>query len=399
MALVPVDRSRVAWGAIGAILGGAMAFVVYSFVGTVVFALFIYYATRPVYRRLRRRVGNRTITAALSLGALALPLVLLLAYALAIGLQEFERASESYRLPFESAVAPYVDVSAAAREPGALLADPSVVEAAAGAADTVLGYLGFVGTGLLHLFVMFAIAFYLLRDGPRLSRWVVRQFGDGAGVLEAYGRAVDTDFASIFAGNILNAIATGALGAIVYSSLNFVAPAGGGVPYPALIGLLAGAASLVPVVGMKLVYGPVVGYLLFVEASAADPVYWFPVTFALLSFVVVDTIPDLLLRPYVSGRNLHVGLVMFAYIFGPLLFGWYGIFLGPILLVLTIHFARRVLPELVSGTQIRPFAVDPGAIPSPGEPNDDGESEPGAEPTGPVDVETGAGTEPGPVDG
>jgi hypothetical protein len=36
---------------------------------------------------------------------------------------------------------------------------------------------------------------------------------------------------------------------------------------------------------------------------------------------------------------------MLAYIFGPLLFGWYGVFLGPILLVLVVHFARVVLPS------------------------------------------------------
>jgi predicted PurR-regulated permease PerM len=95
---------------------------------------------------------------------------------------------------------------------------------------------------------------------------------------------------------------------------------------------------------------------------SADPNYTLPIAFAALSFVVVDTIPDLILRPYVSGRNLHVGLVMFAYIFGPLLFGWYGIFLGPMLLVFVVHFTRLVLPELISGTEIRPFSVDPATM-------------------------------------
>jgi hypothetical protein len=38
---------------------------------------------------------------------------------------------------------------------------------------------------------------------------------------------------------------------------------------------------------------------------------------------------------------------MFAYIFGPLLFGWYGLFLGPLLLVVITDFARVVVPDLV----------------------------------------------------
>jgi hypothetical protein len=50
---------------------------------------------------------------------------------------------------------------------------------------------------------------------------------------------------------------------------------------------------------------------------------------------------------------------MFAYILGPVLFGWYGLFLGPLLLVLVVHFVRLVLPELVDGEPIEPTAVDP----------------------------------------
>ena len=47
--------------------------------------------------------------------------------------------------------------------------------------------------------------------------------------------------------------------------------------------------------------------------------------FAGVSFVVVDVIPDLVVRLYVSGGGLHTGSLMFAYILGPLLFGWYGL--------------------------------------------------------------------------
>jgi predicted PurR-regulated permease PerM len=208
--------------------------------------------------------------------------------------------------------------------------------------------------------VVFALAFYLLRDSGRFSRWAV-QFGDGRGIFKAYGRAVDASLKQIYFGNILNAIVTGAIGAITFSLLNFVAPPGLAIPYPALTGLLAGVASLVPIVGMKLVYVPVVGYLGF-RAALQGGNYSFVVVVFLVSLVVVDTLPDLVLRPYVSGRNLHVGLVMFAYILGPLLFGWYGIFLGPLVLVLVVHFARIVLPELITRERIRPVAVDPGNL-------------------------------------
>jgi predicted PurR-regulated permease PerM len=379
MSLAGVGRARLGWWGLGAALAALLGFVAYSFVGTFVVALFIYYATRPVYNRLSKRVRPPSVAAALSLLVLALPVLLLVGYALAIGIQEFNKAAQSTDFgPVESALDPYRNVTTDVRDPASLLNDPNLAEAARGAVDAGLDYLGFVGTGLLHLFVMLAIAFYLLRDGPRLGRWAMSRFGDEAGVLDRYARAVDRDLYRVFSGNIFNAVFTAAIGAIVYSTLDFLAPVGAGVPYPALVGLLAGAASLVPVVGMKLVYVPVAGYLFATAYLSPDPNYTIPVAFALLSFVVVDTIPDLVLRPYVSGRNLHVGLVMFAYIFGPLLFGWYGIFLGPLLLVLLVHFGRLVLPELVAGTELRPFAVDPGAAPTVVDeptPPDDGDAE------------------------
>jgi len=129
---------------------------------------------------------------------------------------------------------------------------------------------------------------------------------------------------------------------------------------------------------MKLVYVPVALYLAVLGALNDPTALWFVVVFAAVSFVVVDTIPDLVLRPYVSGRRLHVGSLMIAYTFGPLLFGWYGIFLAPMLLVLIVHFVRLVLPELLNGEPIRPYAVDPGSL-EPGEDRVDADEGAGAE--------------------
>ena len=50
---------------------------------------------------------------------------------------------------------------------------------------------------------------------------------------------------------------------------------------------------------------------------------------------------------------------MFAFILGPALFGWYGLFLGPLLLVLIAHFVRLVLPELLAGDRPESDRVEP----------------------------------------
>jgi len=364
-----LSRFRIGWWGLGIALGLAMVYVVYRFVGTFVFGVFIYYATRPIYRRLRRVVRPPSLAAAVSLFALALPALALAAYALGIALNQLLSYVDDGML--DPSRWPLVDQSLLddIADPATLLELDAEQYLTAGELRSLLSSLGsavdtvaFVGVGAVHLFVMLALAFYLLRDGDRLSRWTVREFGDERGVFEAYGSAVDRDFKAIFFGNILNAVLTGSIGVLAYSILNVYAPPGISIPAAALVGLLAGVASLIPMVGMKLVYIPVAAYLA-VRSVLTDPTtLWFVIAFSAVSFVVVDTIPDLVLRPYVSGRRLHVGSLMIAYTFGPLLFGWYGIFLAPMLLVAVVHFARLVLPELLNGEPIRPYALDPGTL-------------------------------------
>ncbi|MFB6301765.1 MAG: AI-2E family transporter [Haloferacaceae archaeon] len=367
MALHDLDRSRLGWWALGAVLAATLAYIVYSFVGTVVFGLFIYYATRPLYVRLRRRIRPPSLAAAVALFALALPALLITLYAVLVAVREVERLTRGGALDVATTLGISEELLARVRTPSALLELDlqqylsvdrvvSVLQQLGSAFDTA----AILGVAAVHLFVMIAIAFYLLRDDQRLVRWGVTHLSDDRGVLTRFLRAVDRDFTSIFFGNILNAILTGTIGVIVYSLLNVVAPPGLGIPAAALVGLLAGVASLIPVVGMKLVYVPVAVYLGLLSALTDFEGVWFVVAFATISFVVVDTIPDLVLRPYVSGRSLHVGTVMLAYTLGPLLFGWYGIFLMPMVLVLVFNFARIVLPQLLDGREMRPFAVDPG---------------------------------------
>lgn len=360
-----IDWPRTAWVGFGLLLAAAVVFVLHSFVGTFVFGVFIYYATRRLHRKVRRRVGPPSLAAAVSLLLLALPALLLFYYTAAIALQELSRvtrrmndpAAQAQLGPYLDVVEPYVALSSLIQDPLSLLTEAGGVEALSGTLRVGLSYLGVVGTGVLHLFVMLALAFYLLRDGPRLARWGTT-FTDKHGVLDHYFRKVDQSLDKVFYGNILNAVITGTIGAIAFSAMNFVAPAPIRIPYPALTGLLAGLASLIPIVGMKLVYIPMGIYLAGVAAVDGQG-WWFVGLFLGVALVVVDTIPDLVVRPYVSGGTLHVGALMFAYILGPLLFGWYGIFLGPMILVLVVHFVRIVLPELLTGTPIEPYSVDP----------------------------------------
>jgi predicted PurR-regulated permease PerM len=373
-----MDRSRLAWWGLGLVLGGALLFVVHSFVGTFVFGLFLYYATRPIYRRIRTRIRPPSLAAAVALFVLALPALALVAYTGAVAVSELIRLTNEglfdlSRYPFTA------DQLATLTDFEELLEiDPTAITIAQlRGAISSLGSAGeavaFVGIGLVHLFAMIALAFYLLRDDRKFSRWFRARIADDRGVMEAFFAGVDRDFNNIFFGNILNAVLTGTIAVVAYSVLNLLAPPRVAIPAAGLVGLFAGVASLIPVVGMKLVYVPVTAYLGATSYLADPNTLWFTAAFFAVSFVIVDTIPDLVLRPYVSGRHLHVGAVMIAYTLGPLLFGWYGIFLGPIILVLVVNFARHVLPVLIAREPLVPYAVDPGVVvgEDPGAPGSD----------------------------
>ena len=362
------DRGRLGWWAVTLALGAALAFVLYSFVGTFVFGLFVYYATRPVHRRVRRRFRRPSVAAAVSLVALTVPALALMTYAVLVGLQRLTRAVEGFdpaMVGVDPAVLDVVQNPRAVVETDWLrYADPAALSSTLSSVSSVLDTVAFLGVGVVHLFVILALSFYLLRDGHRLSRWTLRRFGDDDGVAREFATAVDRDLRDVFFGNILNAVLAGAIAVFVYSALNAGAPAGARIPSPVLLGLVAGVASLIPVVGMKLVYVPVT-VSMGVEVAVSGPTpttAGFVAAFLVVSLVVVDTIPDLVLRPYVSGRSVHVGTLMLAYTLGPLLFGWYGIFLLPMLVVVVVQFGRVVLPRLVGGETIRPYSVDPGVL-------------------------------------
>ncbi|MCU4740355.1 AI-2E family transporter [Halobacteria archaeon AArc-m2/3/4] len=375
------DRTRAPWWVLGALIAGVLLYILYTFIGTFVFGLFLYYATRPVYQRLVKRLGSRALAAVVSLITLAIPFMLLLAYTAAVAVQELSAAvGEDGFETLEEALEPYLDISELVSDPEQLLTSPASTDIVNTLLDNAPAYIGFFGTGALHVFVMLALAYYLLKDDHLLARWFLQTFGDDEAVLESYCTEIDRDFQNVFFGNILNAFITAIVGAFVFSVLNVWAPPAVAVPYAVLVGVLCGAASLIPVVGMKLVYVPVAIYL-FVRAFMMAPteLVWFPLVFLVVAFVLVDFIPDMIIRPYVSGRDLHLGSIMLAYILGPLLFGWYGIFLGPMLLIVTVHFVREVLPVLVSETPIRPYSIDPAVARIPRDPSDESEVGPDLE--------------------
>lgn len=353
MAIVPENRERLAWWVFTTAMVGILLFVLWSFVGTVVFGIFLYYGMRPLDRRLRDRVSS-DVAADLTLLLVTLPVVLLVGYTAIVGIQELSQLTGSDPSSFARFVPWSVE------QPNVVLEDmqkalgPGGAEGERGAVlSAVASGLATAATALSHFFLSLLLAFVLLREDVNIASWYRNQFGSEGSAAYAYANAVDTDLESVYVGNVLTVFAVTVLGLITYNGLNVVAPSNLAVPVPALLALLTGLATLVPLVVGKIVYVPV-GILLAYQATTSGGAtrLWFPALFFVVCFLVLDLLPVAILRPFIAGRHVHGGLMIFAYIGGTMLFGWYGLFLGPLFVVLGIHLARIVVPELMHGEPV-----------------------------------------------
>ncbi|WP_181692556.1 AI-2E family transporter [Natronomonas sp. LN261] len=347
-----MNERRLVVAGFGALVTAAVGYLAYRFIAAITVAIFLYYSTRRFYVSLGRFRLPKRVRAMITISMLAVPLIVLLSYTLVLLVVEARLFVETYPV-FET-----IPDDVAWFEGLEDLPEPTIVgimEAYRGGEldvfiDFAVEHAAFVTsliTGLLlNLLIVVILTYYLLIDGATFRSWLLR-FDDG-GIVREYLEAADDELEAVLFGNLLNVIVISIVAIVVFTGYNAFAPAAAEVPYPALAGALTGIASLIPVVGMKIVYGPIAAIAAVPVVLGGDPALLsYVVGFVVLAVVIVDTIPDLVLRPYFSGKRTHVGLLMLAYIFGPVVFGFYGLFFAPIVLVLGLTFADTALPRLL----------------------------------------------------
>ena len=348
---LPDERERLAWWVFTLLVAGVFAFTVWAFVGTVVLGVFIYYGTRPLYRRLRTEFTSDH-AADLTLLIVLVPVFALVGYTVLVGLDQLSQLTGTELSSYARFVPGSSDQAVALAENlRGTLGGGAAGGGMQGLLSTAVSAFTALTAGVAHLVLSFLLAFTLLREDSRIAAWFRDQFGPDGSAANAYAEAVDEDLHTVYVGNVLTVFAVIVLGLAVYNGLDVFSPPTIGVPVPTLLALLTGLATLVPLVVGKIVYVPVGLYLAYLAATGPGPL-WFPAAFFLACFLLLDLLPVAFLRPYIAGRNIHGGLMIFAYIGGTMLFGWYGLFLGPLLVVVGVHLARIVLPALVHGEPV-----------------------------------------------
>ncbi|WP_121823528.1 AI-2E family transporter [Halostella salina] len=347
------DHARLGWLLFVSALAAVAAYVAYSFVGLLTLGVFGYYATRPICRRISAAVDSDGIAATLTVLTVLLPVIGLLLY---IGVQLFNAVQGVTGGAGGPPVGGALDalpeqqreaLLSAVRSPRQAVSDPqgtllTVLQAGRTVVSAVAG-------GALLLGLALTLTHFLLSNDGELSDALVRLFGGRDTVVYAYAEAVDTDLSSVFFGNFLFVLAMSVIAGVAYWATNLLAPGGLAVPVVPALAVLTGFASLIPLVVGKVVYLPVVAYLA-VQAFRGDGASLAFVGGVLVAyFLVLDILPQTFLQPYITGRKIDTTMLLFGYLLGPVLFGWYGFFLLPILFVLILEAVRVVLPELLHG--------------------------------------------------
>ena len=236
------------------------------------------------------------------------------------------------QLPFAERLAPYQDqITQKVGELAGNLGEFVFSRLAAATKGTVMFF--------FLLFVMLYAMFFFLKDGPAVLNRILYYMPLSP---EAENRLVQR-FVSVTRATIKGTLVIG----VVQGALAGAAFAVAGIPGSAFWATVMAVLSILPGIGIALVWVPATIYLLAIGKTAAG------IGVALWCGVVAGT-ADNLLRPRLVGRDTQMPdlLILLATLGGLTLFGAVGILVGPIVaaLFLTIweiygEYFKGVLPE------------------------------------------------------
>jgi predicted PurR-regulated permease PerM len=199
------------------------------------------------------------------------------------------------------------------------------------------GLAGFAGNAILT----FLILFFVFRDGKATIENVTSILplsrDQAVRLLAGIRDSVVANLYGILAVGLAQGLLTGAALATLR------------VPSALLLGLAAAVCSLIPIVGTMLVWLPAAIYLM------ATGHIWKGIILILWGALVVGTV-DNIIRPLVIGSKveLHPLLLLFALLGGLQVFGFIGIFIGPVVISVIAALINLLKEELSASSDPHP---------------------------------------------
>lgn len=214
----------------------------------------------------------------------------------------------------------------------------------------------------LHIFFLIVAIFFFFRDGARYARFLIQllplESHHQELVVSTFSRTVSAVMRGMFVTALVQGILAGAGFAVA------------GLPVPILLGLLTFITSFIPFLGAASVWVSASVWL-FVNGQ----LLW-AVGLALYGVLIISS-SDNIIKPLLigEGTKLPVFMLFFTILGGLKLYGFLGIFLGPIILSLGMAFLsiyRTVYLEKSSGlTEETAMAEANDRTATPGNPSAD----------------------------
>ena len=267
------------WIIFGLILILVLLWVAWPFVNVLFYAIFLYYATRPLKMRLKPYIKNETLLVTTCMFLLVLPILLVVSYTLLLAVAQFNGVVQSVGLQslqsgplanmstVVSDIQQSISINDIKSGNFSSIVSQSWYQTLSGYSGSISGVQGILlstGTTIISLifkvFLMIVIAFYMLREDNRLALWFKSTFPslvmERDGLLVRYTKAVDNDLQKIFFGNILSIVVFAFLAVILFTLLNTFSPDPTlSIPSPILLGILCGVSALLPLIGMFVDHG------------------------------------------------------------------------------------------------------------------------------------------------
>ena len=340
-----MKRARVAMLLLAGALLVLSLMLVRPFLEFFLLAVILAYPLRPLQVRLSERIDPRIAAGALVFGAtvaIILPM-LLLARVVVQEAIDFHTKVQEGEITFTEIEAEIESLTG--REVDFLeIAQRVAQESGIGTIDGAVGLFGTVTSLLIGLGLTMFLLYYFLKDADRFNRWLRATVPLPEHVHDELKREFDDVMWAVLASHVLIAVVQGVVAGAGLWVL--------GIPSAAFWTAVMVFLAVLPIIGSFLVWGPAAVYLFSVGDPIAGGVL-------LVYGAVVVSFCDDFLRPIVIDRytetRLNPGAILIGVLGGVYLFGFIGIFFGPVLIgslraVLDIYRREYVQPTTAGDT-------------------------------------------------